>query len=102
MYNEQFSTQKKSAQYQYKQLSIFDLLPPKDWGDARPEDYLPQMPDNQYEIEQRTRATIKRITDKIKKAAEEAAEESDIERTCVWCGLVIEGPLDEHEDGCAS
>lgn len=98
MNNEQFQ-KNPSPREQYRQMSIFDVLPEEHWGDAKPQDYAPTISPNQQALEdEERRANIERIRAKIKKKK----REEDIERTCVWCGEVIEGPLDEHEDECSS
>lgn len=102
MNNEQFLSKKKRPQRkprspdytspEYQQLSLFDVLPEEDWGDARPLDY--------ERAENPRHSMVQRILKETKKM--QKVEESEIERTCVWCGEVIDGPLDVHEEECSS
>ncbi len=82
---------------QFEQMSIFDVLPEKDWGDARPEPKT------------KTKTTIK---DHYERHYEWDQYNPDIapvevktlpetaDNVCVWCGGEF-SDLTTHEDDCS-
>lgn len=87
---------------QYEQMTIFDLLPREDWGDARPE---PKPKVNPHPVhktwEEWKQNRSAQYEQNISRNSELVQSKKDTaDNVCVWCGGQF-ADLDTHESECS-
>jgi hypothetical protein len=93
------TAQKQGTYHDPNQQSIFDVLKPEAWGDAKP---FEKSAASMYEMQQQIRQTGKNLkaleNDYVKQT-----DQQEVDLTCPWCGHAAEnlGDLEAHEEACA-
>lgn len=81
---------------EFEQMSIFDVLPEEDWGDAKPIERKPVSPITEYyERYYKRNEYHPDIAPVQRKTLPETAD-----NVCVWCGEEF-SDLTSHESGCS-
>jgi hypothetical protein len=92
------TVQKQGTYHDPNQQSIFDVLKPEDWGDAKPYEKSPDL----AKLLQQHKALEARL-EALEAAERERQKQEADARTCPWCGHEADskGNLALHEEDCA-